>query len=340
MAAEGDLFRSLDPTPEPSETGADQILAPVAEMPAARVRPTPHYSKLQELLRNAKLPAVDRPAVRQALERYRSWIDRMAGLTEAGEAKVAALTALLNEYKTYIELDLIWNSSEDFLYRQRGQLKLDNSIIEEFLPWLVDPRILPELGQIDCHAGPAKAFAAVYFSSILNGASPLAGLRVRTKDQDFTLSRRAFIHASFEERAHSGKTESTSVWLAYLAAEVKTNLDKTMFQEASATSHDLKVALPGARYYLICEFLDMTPISTAGTDIDEVLILRGKRLPSNKRSEYGAAENRVLRKQEYVDFLSANPIRADVLLRFVEHLNSLLTHKDPDEDDAVRRGFF
>src|SRR5258707_5790168 len=44
--------------------------------------------------------------------------------------------------------------------------------------------------------------------------------------------------------------------------------DKTMFQEACATAHDTKSAVAGAKYYLLCEWLDMTPVSTAPTDID------------------------------------------------------------------------
>ncbi|MCF2434587.1 Bpu10I family restriction endonuclease [Streptomyces thinghirensis] len=101
-----------------------------------------------------------------------------------------------------------------------------------------------------------------------------------------------------------------------------------MFQEASATSHDLKVAVPAARYYLICEYLDMTPISTAGTDIDEVLILRGKRLGSHKRKAYSSATNRKRLRSEYVDYIEANPIRYDVVQRFVDHLKSLFEAKN------------
>lgn len=69
--------------------------------------------------------------------------------------------------------------------------------------------------------------------------------------------------------------------------ELKTNLDKTMYQEASATAHDIKLAVTGAKYYLLCDFLDMTPISTATTDIDEILIVRkAKRINSNIRKEF------------------------------------------------------
>lgn len=118
------------------------------------------------------------------------------------------------------------------------------------------------------------------------------------------------------------------------------NLDKAMFQEAAATSHDLKIAVPAARYYLICEFLDMTPISSAGTDIDEVLVLRRKRLASNKRAQHSTSANRVRLRNEYIDYLDKNPIREDMIQRFVDHLRSLLTRRDPGESDVLERGYF
>ncbi len=75
--------------------------------------------------------------------------------------------------------------------------------------------------------------------------------------------------------------------IGFVVAECKTNLDKTMFQEACATAHDVKAAVSGARYYLLCEWLDMTPLSTAPTDINEILLLRkAKRINSNVRSKY------------------------------------------------------
>jgi hypothetical protein len=47
-----------------------------------------------------------------------------------------------------------------------------------------------------------------------------------------------------------------------VVSECKTNLDKTMFQGACATAHDVKSSVSGARYYLLAEWLDMTPVST------------------------------------------------------------------------------
>lgn len=294
-----------------------------------------------ELQSNAKVPPIDHLAITAAIQRYNRWIAAMRELDVTGDAKVRRLVQLLNDYKRYIEVELIWSSEADFLFRQRGQLKIDNSILEEFLPWLVDVEIIPELAEVDCFAGPAGAFAAVNFSSTLASSTPKSiGLKVRTKDQDFTLSRPAYMRASFDKALSVEVSEQQGFWLTYLAAECKTNLDKTMFQEAAATSHDLKVAVPAARYYLMCEYLDMTPISSAGTDIDEVLILRGKRLASNVRSRYSTSASRIRLRDEYVDFLDRNPIREDVIFRFVEHMRSLLTRRDPLENDVLERGYF
>jgi hypothetical protein len=65
----------------------------------------------------------------------------------------------------------------------------------------------------------------------------------------------------------AGTTFDTSMNVAYLAAECKTNLDKTMFNEGLETSRALKQAVASARYLLICEWLDMKPIDTKLTPI-------------------------------------------------------------------------
>ena len=94
-------------------------------------------------------------------------------------------------------------------------------------------------------------------------------MTVRSKDHDFAMARPLFLKASHHD--NFSKSREAKTHLAYVAAEIKTNLDKTMFQEASATAYDLKLALPNSRYFLLCEWLDMTPISTAVTAIEEVI---------------------------------------------------------------------
>ena len=304
------------------------------------IRPTPHGSKLRELISNTKLPSEDLPAVERAVENYNAWISNMSSLTSSGEDRVRDLVALLNGYKRHIEVDLVWDSQNDFIYRQKGQIKLDNSIIEEFLPWLVCNEIFPGIESANLMTGPQKAFSASYFTGSLAGDEARPGLGIRAKDQDFTISRPVFVAASFDKSFSSDSTDVQSVALAYVAAECKTNLDKTMFQEANATAHDLKIAAPASRYFLLCEFLDMKPISTAGSDIAEVLILRGKRINSNLRKDFSNSSSRKATRAEYVDFLDRNPVRLDVIQRFVNHISAVFNQVDPDEADVVSKGYF
>ena len=114
-----------------------------------------------------------------------------------------------------------------------------------------------------------------------------------------------------------------------------------MFQEAIATAHDAKSAVTGAKYYLLCEWLDMTPQSTAATDIDEVIILRmAKRMSSNIRAAYGTWEGRKKEKEAFAQFLRSHPFRPEMFLRFVNHINGMMGEEEPQEEDVLKNGYF
>lgn len=103
-----------------------------------------------------------------------------------------------------------------------------------------------------------------------------------------------------------------------------------MFQEATATAHDVKSALPGSKYFLMCEWLDMTPVSTAPTDIDEVLILRkAKRIPFNIRKNFNTYSGR-----------ADNSDCVNVFLRFIGHIEKLLHNEAPAENTVLADGYF
>lgn len=102
---------------------------------------------------NSKLPASDRPNVTRQIEFYNEWIASMDSLEGEGDVLLSGLVDALNSYKNSVELDLIFDSNDDFLYRQKGQLKLDNTILEEFLPRLFDSRLIPgfdRLSGLEC----------------------------------------------------------------------------------------------------------------------------------------------------------------------------------------------
>lgn len=221
--------------------------------------PTPHLDKLSALLQNDKVPTSDRPAIERVIEHYKRWIAALESVKGNGEERLHKMVRLLNDYRTTMDIELIFDSEEDFLYRQKGQLKLDNSVIEEFLPRLINPELIPELKPLDVVVGPVTSFLSVYFASSLNALGPGGVLSIRAKDQDFAISKRLYIQSSYTKDFKAGGSEMHETNLAYIAAECKTNLDKTMFQEACATARDTKLAVPGARYFLLCEWLDMTP---------------------------------------------------------------------------------
>lgn len=308
--------------------------------------PKPHLEKLNATIGNEKIPAGDRDRIEAAIVRYDQWMSDMdiiiekAGKfkdIESGSKFISEMTALLRAYKFYIDMELIFDSPDDFLYRQKGQLKIDNSIIEEFFPRLVFC-FLPEEIESKVVLGPHGCFSSMFFTGNLGQISQNVQLQIRTKDQDFTIGREVNLRASFDANFANSIEEKT--YLAYVASEMKTNLDKTMFQEACATAHDVKTAVAGAKYYLICEWLDMTPISTAGTDIDEVLILRGKRLSSNIRQYYSNYDQRRQRRVTYVTFLDTHPFRETIFKRFIGHIMGVLRNENPIENDVIERGYF
>ena len=125
--------------------------------------PTPHGDKLRALLENDKLPADDQLRVRAAIERYKAWIVEIDRIEGIGERLVELLTSLLNRYKMSIDLDLVFDSENDFLYRQKGQLKLDNTILEEVLPWLVGRVFSDRIAERGLTLGPTNSFSQLRF---------------------------------------------------------------------------------------------------------------------------------------------------------------------------------
>ena len=115
-----------------------------------------------------------------------------------------------------------------------------------------------------------------------------------------------------------------------------------MFQEAAATASELKRATSGSKYILLCEWLDMTPINTKLTAIDEVIFLRrSKRIGSNIRSDFSTAEGRQGKRDWFNEFLDDHPLSFEGFRRFVWHLNECFPREEHDTEEIVlERGYF
>ena len=82
------------------------------------ILPTPHLDKLTALLVNRRLPAVEKSRVQAALQRYREWIADLEAVKGGQRVAVQRLVDATNRYKLSVELDLIFDSPGEFLYRQ------------------------------------------------------------------------------------------------------------------------------------------------------------------------------------------------------------------------------
>jgi len=297
--------------------------------------------KLKSLLENVKLPEDDKKRVEKAKRRYHQWISNMrediSGISDP-DVLISNLVKELNDYKFYLDVTLIFDSKYNFLYRQKGQLKLDNTVIEEFLPWLCNPVLIPEIDRTNALFGQVKAYSGIYFESTLVKPKDGGGLRIRTKNQDFAVSRQLWIKASHTSDYSQYAEKTTN--LAYVATEIKTNLDKTMFQEAIGTAGDVKRAISGAKYFLVCDWLDMTPISTKNTPIDEVLILRHKRISSDRRKSYSSFAGRQAGRDWYIRYLKDYPYNVNIFKRFTNHLRKLLSDEEPNKTTVLEQGYF
>ena len=297
----------------------------------------PHYGKLIACLENPRLPEADKESLEEAIRKYHEWIRELESV-ERGQIDTAEkLVEITNKYKRFIELDLIFDSTDNFLYRQKGQLKLDNTILEEFLPQLV----FRSLRGIDEYfeLGPRNTFAGLSFLSSVGNPGEGGEPSIRTKNQDFILGKKLYLKTSFDLDFQNYKLIESH--LGYVCAECKTNLDKTMFQEAVATSRDLKIAVPGSLYFLICEFLDMTPVSIISTQIDDVLIVRKmKRMSSNIRQEYRTPEVRRIHRQQYVEFLDSSKYYPDVFQRMISKIQALINDTSPSVNKVLNQGHF
>lgn len=302
-----------------------------------------HGEKIVSAIQSNKMPVKDVPRLEMALQRYDEWIEKLKGINaETVDELVEKLVTELNTYKNYIDINLIFDSEEDFLYRQKGQLKLDNTVIEEFMPIFVKKCVEKVEENCDIEiSSQIPTFSSVYFASSLSNPNIGGGINIKTKDQDFSMSRKLYLQSSYDPQFNPEKTVKLETHLGYVLAEMKTNLDKTVFQEASATAHDIKQAVTGAKYYLLCDYLDMTPISTTTTDIDEILILRkAKRISSNIRKEFSTKIGREKWRPWYTEYLMNNPYSVDMFKRFINHIFSQMSNEELIEESVLEVGYF
>lgn len=297
------------------------------------MKQSPHKNKLYATLSNPKCPQKDRELIQRAIDIYNEWVGKLNDLTSKGKRRVEEMTELLNWYKNQFEVELIIKKGTNFIKRQKGQLKLDNTILEEFLINLIHPDILNGLDNVDMlKIGPHKSFMSLaFFPKSLKELTQKPNVFIKDKDQDFILGTEIHYRFSTDKGFDSRKAVDGSIILAVLAAECKVNLDKTMFQEAAGTAARLKQGCPVAKYFLLVEYLDMIPEDCRLTAIDNVFLLRhAKRLPFGKRNIHEEVER----------LHRLHPIDPEIVWLFTQEIQNFIEAIWYDPEHVLKRGTF
>lgn len=291
---------------------------------------TPHRDKLIAAINNPKAKK-DKGLLEDAYRAYEHWTLELSKLNSLGDDRVRDMTKLLNDYKDYLEVDLIAKNGSAFIKRQKGQMKLDNSVMEEFLIHLVHDDVIQNLPK-GIETGSQTAFMSLSFRpSSIDNLSKKPEIVFKQKDQDFTIGKSIYYQLSPDSNFDKKVTTDGKLFLAVLAAEVKVNYDKTMFQECAGTASRLKQGCPLSKYYALIEYLDMKPEDVRLTDIDNVFLLRkAKRLPYEKRSIFEEV------RAQHRD----SPISSDVMINFVSEIQDFVNATWYDADAALQRGSF
>lgn len=291
----------------------------------------PHKDKLEAALHNIKATQ-DAALLQEALQTYDQWLRAMNNIQATGNEYLSEAVRLLNLYKDYLEVDLIAARGSDFIKRQKGQMKLDNSVIEEFLPYLITPKLLyglPEDFQLE--TGSKTSFMSLCFRPSRIHSLKKPEIVIKEKDQDFTIGKSYYYKFSSDENFNNDCTTFGKLYLSVLAAECKVNYDKTMFQECAGTAARLKQGCPIAKYFVLVEYLDMQPEDTRLTNIDNVFLLRkAKRLPYDKRNNLDAI------RTQHRDY----PISFEVMRKFVDEIQNFVNSTWYDPNSALQRGSF
>jgi len=93
----------------------------------------PHYDKLESALEKDKCTSDDIEILEQFISSYNELKENLEQSSLEGREKLDKKVDLYNEYKNEVAFTIVDTEEAEFLRRQKGQLKIESSITEEFL---------------------------------------------------------------------------------------------------------------------------------------------------------------------------------------------------------------
>lgn len=282
--------------------------------------PTPHLDRLRAALKNPRLPKKDAFEIQEAIKKYHLWVTELNAVEGTCSEEITfQMIELLNVYKHYIDVSLIFDSQQDFLYRQREELKIDTTIIDDFLPRLIYKTMYSDLVGTQLEIGPVNHYSSTYYNNIRKVDGDNGELAVKTKSQGFAISRKLYLQSSHNPNFLQAQVIELN--LAYIIGEFQSALNKNSLKTANAMAIEAKTSVMGSKYFLLCEWMDMRQPNHTNSQIDEVLSLRNARQFSNTvRKQFHSFEGRQKSRDKYIAYLQKHPFKADVFLQLIEYI--------------------
>lgn len=234
---------------------------------------------------------------------YLSYLDDCLSVTGSPSEKIGSLTQLLNNY---------YGAFQPYESLFSSQSKWRSTILEEFLYLLFLDKIkgINQTNERKLQSGSVKAYSSAYFrASNLNTFINSIEININHKDQDFAVYRVVRLDAEGSVR---------EVNVPIFAIEVKTYLDKTMFEGIVATAEKIKNGNPYAKFFVVTETYDVSfDVNPAMSKIDQIYVLRKCRREKGKKNGY-----------------SIPPIQPDVIASLVSDVEKFF---DSEWDDLPKR---
>lgn len=249
-------------------------------------------------------------------KRYDQWKADNLSITAFSRSDILSKVELLNDYKDFID-------QQHYAEKFDSRSNLHSTVLEEFLYYLFKDAIPGQ--EYNPIIGPASTFKGLYFAppnfaEMLR--SPYALLE--TKDHDFVIG--TSILAQFScPNAMSTLYEAKTFQVPAIVIEVKTYLDKTMLEGASAAADMLKTICPTSKYFIVAEYLKLTEsINLRRFKVDQIYILR--------------KQKNVDREFRFLPTFVKNPIDPELIWEFFTEVYTYLSVETWDVSRLLERG--
>lgn len=278
----------------------------------------PHGENIKQKLEH-KTKYLDKESksyLEEILPQYEMWKSQNMAITGTTEDDIKRKVDFLNEYKDFID-------QQKYAEKFDSRSNLHSTALEEFLYYLFKDAV--PYASMSPVMGRASTFKGIYFSpKNFEDLLKKPGSQIEIKDQDFIIGSSVLAQLSCPG-SMSSVVESHEFRIPAVTIEVKTYLDKTMLEGASASAEELKRISPGSKYYIVAEYLKLTTsINLFQFKVDQIYVLR--------------RQKNIDREFRFLPDFVKNPIYPDLIYDLFKEVVNHLSAESWELDRSLERG--